>query len=66
MFGSEFPFGTPPSELRKVCSLGLESAGEAAVADGNFLHAEFTTAVLLPKAFPECNVRRPYLEVILQ
>jgi len=40
MFGSDFPFGTPPSELRKVRSLGLDSTVEAAVLGGNFLRLQ--------------------------
>jgi predicted TIM-barrel fold metal-dependent hydrolase len=36
MFGSDFPFGTPPLELRKVRSLGLDAEVEEAVLGGNF------------------------------
>jgi len=37
MFGSDFPFGDPYSELQKVRSLQLDPAVEAAVLGGNFL-----------------------------
>ncbi|MCG6894382.1 MAG: amidohydrolase [Desulfobacteraceae bacterium] len=40
MFGSDFPFGSPSSELRKVRSLGLDPAVEAAVLGGNFLRLQ--------------------------
>ena len=37
MFGSDFPFGSPSAELRKVRQLGLEPGVEAAVLGGNFV-----------------------------
>jgi len=40
MFGSDFPFGDPESELQKVRSLNLEPAVEAAVLGGNFLRVQ--------------------------
>lgn len=40
MFGSDFPFGTPPSELEKVRSLGLDPGVEAAVLGGNFIRLQ--------------------------
>jgi hypothetical protein len=40
LFGSDFPFGNPAAELRKVRSLGLESGVEAAVLGGNFLRLQ--------------------------
>jgi hypothetical protein len=40
MFGSDFPFGSPPSELRKVRGLGLDSRVEAAVLGDNFLRLQ--------------------------
>ena len=36
MFGSDFPFGTPASELAKIRRLGLDSETEAALLGGNF------------------------------
>ena len=36
LFGSDFPFGSPAAELRKVRSLGLSPEVEQAVAGGNF------------------------------
>ena len=36
LFGSDFPFGSPSAELRKVRSLGLDPDVEAAVLGGNF------------------------------
>jgi predicted TIM-barrel fold metal-dependent hydrolase len=36
LFGSDFPFGSPSAELRKVRSLGLDRDVEAAVLGGNF------------------------------
>jgi predicted TIM-barrel fold metal-dependent hydrolase len=36
LFGSDFPFGSPSAELRKVRRLGLDPAAEAAVLGGNF------------------------------
>jgi len=40
MYGSDFPFGDPYSELRKVRSLGLDPQVEAAVVGGNFLRLQ--------------------------
>ena len=40
LFGSDFPFGSPSEELRKVRSLGLESGVEAAVLGKNFLRLQ--------------------------
>jgi len=40
MFGSDFPFGSPPDELRKVRSLGLDPEVEAAVLGGNFIRLQ--------------------------
>ena len=40
MFGSDFPFGSPSEELRKVRSLGFESTVEKAVLGGNFLRSQ--------------------------
>ena len=42
LFGSDFPFGRPSAELRKVRNLGLDPEVEAAVLGGNFirLHRE--------------------------
>jgi len=37
LFGSDFPFGSPSAELRKVRSLGLDPEVEAAVLGGNFI-----------------------------
>jgi len=36
LFGSDFPFGSPSSELHKVRRLGLEPEVEAALLGGNF------------------------------
>jgi hypothetical protein len=36
LFGSDFPFGSPPAELKKVRSLALDHEVEAAVLSGNF------------------------------
>jgi hypothetical protein len=36
LFGSDFPFGSPSAELKKVRSLGLDHEVEAAVLSGNF------------------------------
>ena len=40
MFGSDFPFGDPAWELRKLRSLGLDADVEAAVTGGNFLRLQ--------------------------
>jgi predicted TIM-barrel fold metal-dependent hydrolase len=40
MFGSDFPFGSPSAELRKVRSLGLDPKVEAAVLGGNFIRLQ--------------------------
>lgn len=40
LFGSDFPFGYPSVELRKVRSLGLDSEVEAAVLGSNFIHLQ--------------------------
>jgi len=42
MFGSDFPFGSPSVELRKVRSLGLAPEVEAAVLKGNFMRLQET------------------------
>jgi len=39
-FGSDFPFGSPATELRKVRSLGLDPEVEAAVLSSNFLRLQ--------------------------
>ena len=40
MFGSDFPFGDPHSELQNVRSLQLDPAMEAAVTGGNFIRLQ--------------------------
>jgi len=40
LFGSDFPFGSPSNELRKVYSLELDPAVEAAVLGGNFMRLQ--------------------------
>jgi len=40
LFGSDFPFGSPSAELRKVRSLGLDPEVEAAVLSNNFLRLQ--------------------------
>jgi hypothetical protein len=40
MFGSDFPFGSPSSELSKVRSLKLDSEVEIAVLGGNFIRLQ--------------------------
>jgi len=40
LFGSDFPFGSPSAELRKVRSLGLTPEVEAAVLGGNFIRLQ--------------------------
>ena len=40
MFGSDFPFGDPNSELQNVRSLQLDPAMEAAVLGGNFIRLQ--------------------------
>jgi hypothetical protein len=40
MFGSDFPFGDPNSELQKVRSLQPEPAILAAVLGGNFIRLQ--------------------------
>ncbi len=40
LFGSDFPFGSPAAELRKVRSLGLDPEVEAAVLSNNFLRLQ--------------------------
>ncbi|MBR9986095.1 MAG: amidohydrolase family protein [Desulfosarcina sp.] len=40
MFGSDFPFGNPHSELQKVRSLQLDPVIEAAVLGGNFIRLQ--------------------------
>jgi len=40
LFGSDFPFGSPSNELRKVYRLALEPEVEAAVLGGNFLRLQ--------------------------
>jgi hypothetical protein len=42
LFGSDFPFGSPSVELRKVRSLGLDPKVEAAVLEGNFIRLQDT------------------------
>ena len=36
LFGSDFPFGSPPAELQKIRNLELDTEVEAAVLGGNF------------------------------
>ena len=40
LFGSDFPFGSPSNELRKIYSLGLDPEPEAAVLGGNFMRLQ--------------------------
>ena len=40
LFGSDFPFGNPSAELRKVRSLGLDPEVEAAVLSNNFFRLQ--------------------------
>ncbi|MFO7715093.1 amidohydrolase family protein [Desulfosarcina sp.] len=40
MFGSDFPFGDPYSELQKIRSLKLDPAAEAEVLGGNFIRLQ--------------------------
>ena len=40
MFGSDFPFGSPASELRKIRGLNLNSEKEAALLSNNFQYLE--------------------------
>jgi hypothetical protein len=40
LFGSDFPFGNPSAELRKVRNLGLDPGVEAAVLGGNFIRLQ--------------------------
>jgi len=40
LFGSDFPFGSPAFELRKVMGLGLDSEVESAVLGGNFMRLQ--------------------------
>jgi hypothetical protein len=42
LFGSDFPFGSPSNELRKVHRLGLDPETHAAVLGGNFLRLQKT------------------------
>ena len=42
LFGSDFPFGSPSVELRKVRSLELAPEVEAAVLEGNFIRLQNT------------------------
>jgi len=42
MFGSDFPFGSPFNELRKVYSLALDPGVEAEVLGGNFMRLQET------------------------
>ena len=44
LFGSDFPFGDPGSELRKICDLGLGAEVEAAVTGGNFMRLQASIA----------------------
>jgi len=44
LFGSDYPFGSPSMELRKVRSLGLEPEVEAAVLERNFIRLQETKA----------------------
>jgi predicted TIM-barrel fold metal-dependent hydrolase len=44
LFGSDFPFGSPSNELRKVYRLGLDPAEEADVLGGNFIRLQETKA----------------------
>jgi len=40
LFGSDFPFGNPSSELRKIYSLELDPAVEAEILGGNFMRLQ--------------------------
>jgi hypothetical protein len=40
LFGSDFPFGSPPAELKKVRRLALGREVEAAVLGGNFMQLQ--------------------------
>jgi predicted TIM-barrel fold metal-dependent hydrolase len=40
LFGSDFPFGSPSAELRKVRSLELDPDVEAAILGGNFIRLQ--------------------------
>jgi predicted TIM-barrel fold metal-dependent hydrolase len=40
LFGSDFPFGSPSAELKKVRSLALDREVEAAVLGGNFIQLQ--------------------------
>jgi len=40
LFGSDFPFGSPANELRKVYNLELDPEVEAAVLGGNFMRLQ--------------------------
>ena len=42
LFGSDFPFGSPSVELRKIRRLGLDPKVEAAVLEGNFTRLQDT------------------------
>ena len=37
MFGSDFPFGVPEHELKKILSLHLEKPVEKAILSGNLI-----------------------------
>jgi uncharacterized protein len=50
MFGSDFPFGDPYSELHKVCGLSLDPDIEAAVLGHNFLHLQAKVGYRKPNA----------------
>jgi predicted TIM-barrel fold metal-dependent hydrolase len=47
MFGSDFPFGDPYSELQKVRSLHLDPAVEAAVLGGNFIRLQACALIVI-------------------
>jgi len=52
MFGSDFPFGDPNSELQKVRSLQLDPEVEAAVLGGNFIRLQ---ACVGPRSRPSTD-----------
>jgi predicted TIM-barrel fold metal-dependent hydrolase len=43
LFGSDFPFGSPSAELKKVRSLALDGEVETAILGGNFIQLQGTS-----------------------